>query len=553
MRKSIFRAICIVSFCVFLSSIIFIMSVLYNYFSRTQLDALKSQTKLAASAVEDIGVKFLNDFKGNDYRITLISESGTVIFDTQSPTDSMENHLDREEVKQALEEGYGESSRYSKTLLEKTNYCAIKLSDGSIIRISKAQYSVFSLFLLMTQPFIIVAVIALALALFLAHRLSKRITKPLNELDLDKPEENEVYEEIKPLLERIELQKRMIDSKSAELSHRQEEFTASTKNMNEGLVVLNEECVIISINKAASKILSLDDHCIGKNLLSLNNSASLQELLNKSKTGDHSEVSLQLDATEYQVNASPIVTEGRIDGIVLLIFDITEKEKAEKIRREFTANVSHELKTPLQSISGYTELLKNGMVKPEDTDEFYDRILSESKRMIALIDDIISLSRLDSDIPDMEFCDTDLYEIVRAKTEILKGAAESVKVTLVLSGKSTFVYGIPHLLGDIVYNLCDNAIKYNRENGTVNVDIKSEEHFVILTVSDTGIGIPEEHKERIFERFYRVDKSHSKEVGGTGLGLSIVKHAAKIHNAEINLTSTINKGTSISVRFPKKS
>ena len=552
MKKSIFRSICIVSLCVFIASIVFIMGVLYSYFSKTQLAALKSQNEIAATAVEAEGEAFLEHFSNDSYRITLIDSDGTVLYDSESSADTMENHIDREEVIEALQSGYGESSRYSKTLFERLQYSAIKLSDGKVLRMSSAHYSLLSLLLMMLQPFIIVAVITIALALLLANRLSKRIVEPLNSLDLDKPESGIIYEELTPLLERMEYQKKQLRLKSAELIRKQQEFNAATYNMCEGLVLLNEEGVIISINKAATRILSVSPYCVGKDILMLNNSLSLQELLGKAKNSEHGETVLSLNGMEYQMNASPIISDGTVTGVVLLIFDVTEKEKSEQMRREFTANVSHELKTPLQSISGYAELLKNGMVKPDDKEMFFDRIYSEAQRMITLVDDIIGLSRLDEGDADMIREETDLYALSEENIRILQNAADNAKVTLTLSGTSAKLLGVVHLLSEIVYNLCDNAIKYNRENGSVSVEVNENEKEVILSVSDTGIGIPEEHIERVFERFYRVDKSHSKEVGGTGLGLSIVKHAAKLHDASVEINSVVDGGTTVTVRFPKR-
>ena len=369
---------------------------------------------------------------------------------------------------------------------------------------------------------------------------------------LDKPESGIIYEELTPLLERMEYQKKQLRLKSAELIRKQQEFNAATYNMCEGLVLLNEEGVIISINKAATKILSVSPYCVGKDILMLNNSLALQELLGKAKNSEHGETVLSLNGMEYQMNASPIISDGTVTGVVLLIFDVTEKEKSEQMRREFTANVSHELKTPLQSISGYAELLKNGMVKPDDKEMFFDRIYSEAQRMITLVDDIIGLSRLDEGDADMIREETDLYALAEENIRILQNAADNAKVTLTLSGTSAKLLGVVHLLSEIVYNLCDNAIKYNRENGSVSVEVSESEKEVILSVSDTGIGIPEEHIERVFERFYRVDKSHSKEVGGTGLGLSIVKHAAKLHDASVEINSVVDGGTTVTVRFPKR-
>lgn len=551
MKRSIFRSICLVAVGVFLTSVIFIMAVLYDYFVSERHDRLKTQTELVAAAVENEGKSYLDGIKIKDYRITLIDNSGKVLYDSQVSADKMENHRDREEVKEALEKGYGESSRYSDTLLEKQIYSAKKLSNGTVVRMSEELYTVTSLVLVMIQPILIVAVLAVVFSLVAASRLSKKIVEPLNNLDLDNPHKSEVCKELQPMLEQFDSQQRQLKMQSAELRRKQEEFNAATNNMNEGLVLLNDAGIILSINQTAAKLLSISRYCIGKDILLVNNSLEIQELLRKAKHGENSNMTLQLGGLEYQMNASSVVSDGKVTGIALLIFDVTEKEKAEQMRREFTANVSHELKTPLHSISGYAELLKNGMVKENDTQLFSKRIYSEAQRMIALVDDIIGLSLLDEGILDMNKEDVDLYELAKENIRILQPSAEDAKVTLTLAGKQAKLHGVVQLLSGIIYNLCDNAIKYNRENGSVSIEVRENEKEVILTVSDTGIGIPEEHRERIFERFYRVDKSHSKEVGGTGLGLSIVKHAVKLHNAQIELQSVVNGGTTVTVRFPK--
>ena len=553
MKNSIFKSICLAATGVFLASLLLIMSILYTYFSDIQLETLKKQTELVSVAVQDQGISFLKKIDNKDFRITLIESDGDVLYDTVSPADSMENHLGREEIREALAKGYGESTRYSSTLLERQIYTAKLLPDGTVIRLSETHYSVLSLILMMTQPIAIVAVIAAVLSLILASRLSEKIIKPLNELNIDKPELKDSYEELKPLIERINSQQRQLKSQSAELRRKQEEFNAATYNMNEGIVLLNETGTILSINHSASKILSASKYCIGKDILLINRSIEIQNLLNKAQSGEHADVMMNINGLEYQINASPVVSDDSISGIALIIFDITEKEKAEQMRREFSANVSHELKTPLHSISGYAELMKNGLVKENDIVSFSSRIYSEAQRMIVLVDDIIKLSRLDEGTYDMELEETDLFAVAHETVDILKPAADAKNLTVTLNGGSSKIYGFPQLLNGLVYNLCDNAIKYNRQNGSVDITVIQDNNKTILTVSDNGIGIPKEHQERIFERFYRVDKSHSKEVGGTGLGLSIVKHAARLHDAEIKLESVPDGGTTISVIFPEKS
>lgn len=550
MKKNIFRSIFLVAIGIFFFSIILIMGALYSYFSDVQIDNLKKQTELAAIGAEYEGTAYFDSIETKDFRITLIKQDGTVIYDTQSSADSMENHLDRTEVRQAINNGTGESSRYSATLLERQIYCAKLLSDGSVIRLSENHYSIISLLIIMNQHIVVILIIAVFMSLIFASRLSARIVHPLNKMDLDNPEIKEDYEELKPLIDRLVSQQCQLKAQSAELRKKQEEFYAATVNMNEGLVLLNESGTILSINQTASNLLSASRYCIGKDILLVNNSLELQELLEKAQNGEHSGILMNLNGMNYQINASPVISDGAVTGIALIIFDITEKEKAEKSRREFSANVSHELKTPLHSISGYAELMKNGMVMEKDVAGFSERIFSEAQRMISLVDDIIRLSKLDEGLADTQMEDIDLYKLAQETTASLMPAAEKAGVTITLTGESAEMKGYPQLLTGIIHNLCDNAVKYNRKDGSVDVDIKKNENDIILTVSDNGIGIAPEHQERIFERFYQVDKSHSKEVGGTGLGLSIVKHAVKIHDADITLQSISDGGTTISVIFP---
>ena len=463
----------------------------------------------------------------------------------------MENHLEREEVQEALETGYGESERFSSTLLEKSLYSAEKLPDGSVLRLSMIQNSVLTLILGMLQPVCVIIVIALILSLVLASRLSKKIVQPLNDLDLDDPLGNEGYDELSPLLLRLHSQQKQLKRQAGELQRRQDEFTAITDSMSEGLMLLNPKCTILSINRAAVSLLDTDDFCIGKNILTVNRSLALQEILSSAIGGKQSQKIIDIHDGHYQASASPVMSGNAVSGIALLIFDVTERENSEQMRREFTANVSHELRTPLHSISGYAELLKNGMVKSGDVKPVATKIYDEAQRMVRLVEDIINLSHLDEGAEDMIKEEVDLYDIVRSTIESLSPEAEAAGVTVSFSGQHVAVNGISQLLSGIVYNLCDNAIKYNRQGGSVSVSLSSDEKDAVLTVSDTGIGIPAEHQQRIFERFYRVDKSHSKEVGGTGLGLSIVKHAAKIHDAKIKLSSVPDQGTEITVILPK--
>ena len=551
MTKRIFRAICLVALAVFLASVTLIMGILYDYFSRVQLDQLRIEAGLAARGVEENGADYFDGLDTQSYRITWIGADGTVLFDSTSDADVMENHLDREEVKQAIASGYGHSSRYSSTLMERLLYSAQRLNDGSVIRLSITQNSVLTIVLGMIQPVLLVSLVAVILALVLSSSVSKSVVRPLNELNLDEPLNNEGFDELSPLLRRIDSQQRQLKGQALELRQKQDEFLAVTSNMSEGLVLLNAGGTILSINNAALNILGADKSCVGEDILTVNRSLEMQKLLEQAKEGNRSETKLCLSGREYQLDASPIIGGGNTRGVALLLFDITERENAEQLRREFTANVSHELKTPLHSISGCAELMKNGMVRPEDTARFAGQIYSEAQRLIHLVEDIIHLSRLDEGAEDMQRERIDLYALSGSVIDSIVNEAKENKVSLELCGGPAYVWGVRQLVSGMVYNLCDNAIKYNRENGSVKLSVSCEGEYSVLNVSDTGIGIPPEHQSRVFERFYRVDKSHSKEVGGTGLGLSIVKHSAMVHNAKIDLQSTAGKGTSITLRFPK--
>lgn len=551
MTKRIFRTIFAVAISIFLASALLFMTVLYEYFSGIGQKQLRVQIDLASQGVEREGLDYLQSLNVKDYRITWIGTDGKVLYDSISNADEMENHFERKEVKEALSEGYGESSRYSSTLTQRYLYGAKRLSDGTVIRLSVAQNSLLILTLGMLQPIIVIFIIAIILSIFLASRLSKKIVKPLNEINLDKPLDNDGYDELSPLLRRIDAQQKEIGRKSDELKQKQNEFEVMTSSMSEGIILLNRKGTILSINKAAVKLFGTDRFCVGEDIVSINRSLELADLLNKAKNGKHSERVVELGIGRYQMMASPVISNDTVSGIVLLILDVTEKEKAEQLRREFTANVSHELKTPLHTISGSTELLANGMVKPEDIPVFSNRIYSEAQRMIQLVEDIIRLSHLDEGAEDMKWDTVNLYAVAEDTVKLLADEAKSKGIKFELHGDAVSINGIRQLLQEIVYNLCDNAIKYNHRDGSVSVEVKDMGDAAMISVSDTGIGIPAEHQNRIFERFYRVDKSHSKEIGGTGLGLSIVKHAAKLHNAEIILRSIVNKGTEITIKFPK--
>ena len=551
MTRRIFRAICLVALAVFLASVTLIMGILYDYFSQVQQDQLRIEAGLAARGVEENGAAYFEGLDTQSYRITWIGADGTVLFDSDRDASTMENHLEREEVKQAMVSGYGHSARYSSTLMERLLYSAQRLEDGSVIRLAITQNSVLTIMLGLIQPVLLVSLVAVILALALASRVSKTVVRPLNELNLDEPLNNEGFDELSPLLRRIDSQQRQLKGQALELKQKKDEFLAVTSNMSEGLVLLNSSGTILSINNAALTILDADKSCVGQDILTVNRSLEMQKLLEEARTGQRSETKLCLTGREYQLDASPIISGGNIGGVALLLFDITERENAEQLRREFTANVSHELKTPLHSISGCAELMKNGMVKPEDTVRFAGQIYSEAQRLINLIEDIIRLSRLDEGAEDMQRERIDLYALSGSVMDSLGNEAKENKITMELCGDPAFIWGVRQLVSGMIYNLLDNAIKYNKANGSVKLSVSNEGEFSVVKVSDTGIGIPPEHQSRVFERFYLVDKSHSKEVGGTGLGLSIVKHSAMVHNAKIDLQSTPGKGTSITVRFPK--
>lgn len=551
MTKRIFRTILGVAVCMFLASALLFLTVLYDYFSGVQQAHLKTQLMLASQGVSHEGAEYFEDLDLAGYRITWIDTDGGVLYDSVSDPQEMENHFAREEVKQALSEGYGESSRYSSTLTQRYLYSAKRLPDGTVLRLSVTQNSLFVLTLGMLQPICVVFAVALLLSTLLASRLSKKIADPINRLDLDVPLQNHVYEELTPLLRRLDIQQRQIRNQESQLKRKQNEFETLTKGMTEGIVLLDGKGFLLSSNPAADRLFHTDKNVIGKHILSVFPSPALSDLLTRAENGTYAETSLSLESRTYRLTASPVAEDDVIHGIVLLLLDVTEKESLEKMRREFTANVSHELKTPLHTISGCGELLANGMVKPEDIPAFSNRIYAESQRMIRLVEDIISLSHLDEGAGDLQWEDVDLTALAEKTIASLSLEAEKADVEIKLEGETAVLYGIPQLLGSIVYNLCDNAIKYNQEGGSVMVSVKEEEDALALCVADTGIGIPAEDQSRIFERFYRVDKSHSREIGGTGLGLSIVKHAARLHGAAITVDSTLGKGTTITVRFPK--
>lgn len=549
MTKRIFRSIFLVAVAVLLACLILIMGVLYEYFNTMQRNTLAAQMTLAAQGVQNEGLGYLNGLEESTYRLTWIQADGTVLYDSRADETAMENHADREEIQEALNTGVGESERTSATLAEKTLYRAVRLSDGSVLRIGVTQYTVVTLLLGMLQPIAIVLLAAIVLSVILAKRVSKQITEPLNALDLDRPLENETYEELSPVLTRIERQHRQINSQLEQLRQKQDEFAAITGSMSEGLVLLDDKNTILSINPAAARLFGTDAACIGQNMLTVDRSLAMQKLIADAQAGTRGEAVVALAGGTYQIDASPVTSNDKRIGVCILAFDVTEKAQAEQMRREFSANVSHELKTPLQSIMGSAELIENGLVKQADLPRFVGHIRSEAGRLVTLIDDIIRLSQLDEG-GELPVESVNLTALAGEAADALSGAAGAKNVTITVEGAPAEMQGVRRLLYEIVYNLCDNAIKYNVDGGSVKVSVSKESDGVLLSVADTGIGIPSEAQSRVFERFYRVDKSHSKESGGTGLGLSIVKHAAHQHHADIHLESVPGKGTTIQIHFP---
>ena len=550
MTKRIFRSICFVAIAVFLASLILIMGVLYSYFSGVQQRQLQMQLELAAQGVTNEETAYFSDLTVRDYRITWIDTDGTVLYDSDALSSDMENHLEREEIKEALATGYGESKRYSATLMDRSLYAAQRLEDGTVLRLSIAQSSILTLVLGMAQPISIVIVLAVVLSVVLAVRLSKSIVKPLNEIDLNHPLSNEGYDELAPLLRRIDGQQKQLRGQKTRLEQKQAELDTIIGSMSEGMVLLNEHGKIVSINPAAMRLLGTSWNCVGTDMLTVSRNLDLHDILSRALQGQSEVQTVSLEAGKYQISASPIMSEEKVVGAALCFFDVTEKEKAEQMRREFTSNVSHELKTPLHSISGYAELLQNDMVKQEDIVPFAGKIYREAQRMTSLVEDILSLSHLDEGAEDMEWIEVDLYELAAKAIAGLEAEAKAAEVKMSLHGEYCSLHGVPQLLHSILYNLCDNAIKYNKNGGEVTVSVERQDADAVLTVSDTGIGIPAQEQARIFERFYRVDKSRSKEVGGTGLGLSIVKHAVLIHHGTIEVDSAVDEGTTITVRLP---
>lgn len=548
MSKKIFRSIMAVAMIVLLSSLVITNSFLYDYFNKTQVERLKQELSLASAGVERAGEIYFENFNSSMFRFTLISPSGEVIYDSQVQSDEMENHLDRAEIKQAMSYGNGSSARYSSTLTERTFYEAVRLDNGNILRISATQVTVGALVLGMLPAICAIAIFSFVIALVLSQKMAKSIVRPLDELDLENPSANDTYEELTPVLTKINKQHKQIKRQMQQLKRKTDEFEQITDSMSEGLALLDKNGTVLSLNRSAELLFSTDGTAVGRDFLSIDRSVAMTSAVKKALDGIQSEFRDERNGAEYRFTVTPSVSDGKILGVVILCIDITESAFAERNRAEFTANVSHELKTPLQSILGSADLLSSGLVKPEDTARFTGNIKSEAERLVALIDDIIRLSQLDEG-KQMPREEINIYDIALEAVNALSYEAESCGVKLSLSGTDCFINGIKRYIYEIIYNLCDNAIRYNKRDGSVTVSVFSEGEKAVIKVSDTGIGIPPEHQSRIFERFYRVDKSHSRQTGGTGLGLSIVKHAVLQHNGKISLESRVGEGTVITVEL----
>ena len=549
MTEKIFRSIILTAVIVLIGCFIAVATVQYGYFTNLQRQELTAELNLAAPSVERDGLDYLESLEDTASRVTWVAADGRVLFDSDASADEMDNHADRSEIAEALETGSGESERYSATMTEKTLYMARRLADGSVLRVSSAFYTILTVALGSMQAFFAILLAAIAVSVLLARRLSRRIITPLNTLDLQHPLDNDAYEELSPLLKRIDQQNKRIEAQVAELKRRQDEFSAVTRSMNEGLVLLNAENHVLSLNPAAMRLFNAGEDCVGRDFVTVSRDVPVTNAVRDALSTGRGAAQLERGERIYQIECSRIESDGAILGVALVAFDTTERAQAEQMKREFTANVSHELKTPLQSIMGSAELLENGLVKSEDQPRFIERIRSEAARLMALIEDIIRLSELDEGAaPPMET--VDLLSVAKDAADTLQESANKKNVTLALEGESVRVQGVPRLIYEIAYNLCDNAIRYNRPGGRVILHVETRDGRPALRVEDNGIGIPPEHQVRVFERFYRVDKSRSKATGGTGLGLAIVKHIALLHGAQLKLESREGEGTAITVLFP---
>ena len=550
MTAKLFRTSMAVAVSVMVLSIALFMGMLYQYFSDQMMTELESETWLVSRGVELDGMDYLNGLHTTS-RVTWVAADGTVLYDNEADASTMENHADREEIREALTSETGTAQRFSSTLSEQTLYVTQRLSDGTVIRLASAQKTVGLLLISMIQPILIILVLSLLLSAVLASRLSKGLIKPILSLDLEHPEDCETYDELTPLLSRLKRQNDTIQQQMNLLKQRQTEFAALTDNMSEGFLLLDRQGHVLSHNSGALRLLGVEEPEGEVNVLVLNREEPFRQAVDEALSGKRSQQMLHLNGRYCKLLANPVLADGKPAGAVLVLLDVTEQEQRDELRREFTANVSHELKTPLTSISGIAEIMQSGMVKPEDIQSFAGDIYQEAQRLSALVEDIIRLSRLDEGAESLEREPVNLLSVAQDVARRLDSAAQKAGVTLKVMGLSVEVRGIPSVLDEMVYNLCDNAIKYNHPGGTVNVTVApTDDGSAEVTVEDTGIGIPVEDQSRVFERFYRVDKSHSKEIGGTGLGLSIVKHGASLHGAQIHMDSQVGRGTSVQLLFP---
>lgn len=546
MTSKVFKSVFFAAAVVLLASLVIITAVIYQYFGQLQQSQLKGELHLAAAGTQQMGTEFLYTQNTKNDRLTWIAADGTVLFDSHAEAASMENHAEREEIKEALLYGSGSSTRFSDTLTEETLYEATRLDDGSVLRISTSRSTALVLVPELLRPLALIVILAMVLSAWLAHRIAKAVVEPLNRLDLDSPMENHSYEELSPLLHRIHTQQQEIQSQLQTLQQKQAEFDQITENLQEALVLLDRSERIVSINPAAKVLFGADTDCVGADFLTIDRGQELCHAISEAKTQGHAYFNGKKNGHTYRFDVSRISSAGASLGLVILAFDITDQVNAELHRQEFTANVSHELKTPLQTIIGSAELMENGIVKTEDFPRFVGHIRKEASRLIALIDDIIRLSQLDEE-KELPVEEVSLQDLALEVCQALSDAARMKDVSLELSGDCGVVNGVRRLLYEVIYNLCDNAIKYNREGGYVKLTVSEQQHTVQISVEDSGIGIPLEHQDKVFERFYRVDKSHSKQSGGTGLGLSIVKHAVQYHHGKIKMSSEPNKGTTVSI------
>ena len=560
-RRIVFAIISVSTFALVLG-FSFVVGHVYLSYAKWTSNQLEDDLALASNGVELAGLDYLRaigrtgSLGADEYRFTWISSDGQVLFDNETNLAYSENHRDRPEFIQAAQTGRSSVTRYSSTLLETTTYYAAKLSDGSILRISASRESVLRVVLLAMLPLLVVLAIAWVFALSHAKYIALKIVKPLNSLDLDNPLDNDVYPEITPLLKRIYTQRQELDAQMLTLQQRADEFDQISRSMSEGLMVLDVNGSIVSINDAAMDMFDLDKSCVGHSFLEVYRTHDFSTAVKNALSSGHEELRLERNGRVVRFSMSRMMSAGTVLGLVILSFDITEKAAAEDMRREFSANVSHELKTPLQGIMGSAELIEAGMAKGDDAKRFASNIRKEASRMVNLVEDIMGLSQLDEGV-------SSAYEVVDVASvaddvhDELSDVAKAKDVSIEVHSQSrpVEVMGVPRLIHEMLYNLVDNAIKYNVQGGRVDVSVSHQDSLgagnsVVLEVSDTGIGIPKEHLPRVFERFYRVDKSHSRASGGTGLGLSIVKHVVMYHGGKVSVESKLGSGTKFTVVLP---